>query len=277
MPVPLHWHSEPLLLLTIIGTGWLYALCVGPFREKIAPGQPFPRLQATLFTSGLIIGYIAVGSPIDQIGEDFLFSVHMVQHMLLIYVMPPLFLLGTPTWLADAILAWKPLRKVWRVLTHPVFAALFFNICYTLWHIPDLYELALRDKWIHILEHWTMFVPAIWFWWPLLSPSSRLPPIAYGARMLYIFILMVLQLPVFAFLTLSEEVLYPTYEYAARITSLDPLQDQILGGLIMKLNNMVVSLTMLAICFYLWYQKDQRDSTANDARLAQKHLRRQDG
>ncbi len=260
MPVPLHWHTEPLLLVLIIGTGWAYALLTGPLRAKFFPGQSLSGRKPVCFYAGLLIAYLTVGSPLDQLGEDFLFSAHMVQHMLLVYAIPPLLLYGTPSWLADATLGWAPLRKVWRVLSHPVFAGLLFTFLYTVWHVPDAYELALREKWAHVLEHWMMFGPALLMWWAILSPSKLLPSISYGSRMLYIFVLMVGQLPVFAFLTLSDAVLYPTYEFAPRIFDIDPLQDQILGGLIMKITNMVVSLLVLGISFYRWYEKDNRVS-----------------
>lgn len=260
MPIPLHWHTEPLLLLLIIGSGWIYCLLAGPFRARIAPSEPFPIGKSISFFTGLLVTYLTVGSPLDQIGEDFLFSVHMIQHMLLVYVCPTLLLFGTPHWMADAALKNMALRRIWRLLTNPVFAGLLFTFLYTLWHIPGLYEAALRIKWVHILEHWCMFLPALWMWWPIMGPSRLVPPCNYGIRMIYIFVLMIGQLPVFAFLTLSETVLYPTYEFAARITDLSPLQDQILGGVIMKVSNMVVSLTVLALSFYFWYRKDQEEN-----------------
>jgi len=263
MPIPLHWHTEPLLLLLLIGAGWLYALAVGPFRENIARGERFPARQATWFFLGLAAAYLTVGSPLDQWGEDFLFSAHMVQHMLLVYLVPPLLIRGLPGWLWDWLLAPRAVRAVVRPLVNPFAAWLVFTFSYTVWHIPALYELALQNKAAHVLEHWCMFAPAIMMWWPVISPSKRLPPAPYGGRMLYLFLLMVGQLPVFAFLTLSEQVLYPTYEFAPRVIDLTPLQDQILGGLIMKVTNMAVSLNLLAWCFYAWYREENEDRPAS--------------
>lgn len=270
MPVPLHWHTEPLLLILVIGTGWLYAILTGPLRNRLAPGEPATPGKTVLFMSGLVIAYLTVGSPLDQLGEDFLFSAHMVQHMLLVYVTPPLLLWGTPGWLADKALSHAVVRKPWRILTHPVFAGLLFTFLYTVWHIPAAYEAALQIKWVHVLEHWTMFGPALLMWWAILSPSKRVPPISYGMRMLYVFLLMIGQLPVFGFLTLSETVLYPTYEFAPRIFPITPLQDQIIGGLIMKITNMAVSLLVFGFSFYRWYQKDQAASnvTSNTKKQA---------
>lgn len=268
MPIPLHWHTEPLLLLTIFGAIWIYAVLTGPVRQKIAPDVPYPTGKAVLFYSGILVGYLAVGSPIDQLGEDYLFSVHMIQHMMLIYLMPPLLVLGTPGWLADWILTPRITRKVWKFLANPVVAGFSFTLIYTTWHIPVLYENALHIKWVHVLEHWTMFLPALFIWWGILSPSKLVPPLPHGILMLYIFLLMVGQLPVFAFLTLSDEILYPTYEFAPRIFPIGPLEDQILGGIIMKVTNMAVSILLLSFCFYRWYQADmaQTNRTENLSR-----------
>lgn len=259
----LHWHTEPLLLITLLGVGWLFGLGVGPLRHRVAPGQVFPTGQTITFYLGLVVVYLAVGSPLDQIGEQFLFSAHMVQHMLLIYLAPILFFKGTPTWLIDWLLQPEGLRKTMSVLTHPACGGLLFTFGFTVWHIPVLYDLALQDRTVHVLEHWTMFSLAVLMLWPSLTSSERVPRRSYGLRMLAVFLLMVGQLPVFAFLTLSEEVLYPTYAWAPRIINLSPLDDQILGGLIMKVVNMGVSLTLLGIAFYRWSKSEEpeRDDT----------------
>ena len=257
----LHWHTEPLLLITLLVVGWLFALGTGPLRRRIAPHAAFPTRQVILFYSGLITIYLAVGSPLDQIGEQFLFSAHMVQHMLLIYVGPVLFLLGTPTWLIDWLLKPEWLHKTMRILTYPVTGGLLFIFIFTIWHVPALYEAALLDKRIHVLEHWTIFLPGILMLWPYLTTSERVPRSSYGIRIIAIFLLMVGQLPVFAFLSFAGEALYPTYVWAPRIIELDPLSDQILGGIIMKVINMIFSLTILGISFYFWARSEEQDDS----------------
>ena len=252
----LHWHTEPLLLISLLLVGWLYALGTGPLRGKIDPTAKYPLAKAVLFYSGLIITYLAVGSPLDQIGEQFLFSAHMVQHMLLVYCSTTLFIFGTPSWLIDYLLKPEAVRKVVSVLTHPACGGLLFTVIYTAWHVPGLYELALRDKRIHILEHWTMFGLALLMLWPYLTLSKRVPRRSFGIRMIGMFLLMVGQLPVFAFLTLAGDAIYPTYIWAPRIINLDPLNDQILGGIIMKVINMGFSLTILGTAFYAWSKSE---------------------
>jgi len=100
-----HWHNEPHLVGGLILLGWLYALLTGPLRARIAPGVPYPRGHAIKFYLALVVFYLAVGSPLDQIGERFLLSGHMVQHQLIMYVAAVLFLLGLPAWLVSTVTA----------------------------------------------------------------------------------------------------------------------------------------------------------------------------
>ncbi len=269
--ITLHWHTEPILLLSLLLVGWLYAVFTGPLRSWLVPEVPWPRRQGTFFFAGLAIAYLTVGSPLDQLGEDFLFSAHMLQHMLLIYLLPVCFFFGTPSWLIDALLKFRPLRQAVSLLVHPVVAGSLFTLSFTLWHIPVLYESALHSKWLHVWEHATLFAPALFMWWPILSPSQILPARSYGVRMIYIFLLMIGQLPVFGFLTFSGQVLYPTYEFAPRLDffNLTPLDDQTLGGVIMKIVNMSVSLTVFGISFYRWAAQgeDKKSALSERARV----------
>ena len=255
----LHWHTEPFLLLSIIFFGWAYAIATGPMRSGIATEEAFPLGASIRFYLGLIIIYVAVGSPLDSIAELFLFSAHMVQHMLLIYIAPTLLIYGMPSWLIDAFIRFFKLTPLLRLLTNPACGGLLFTFVFTLWHIPTLYEVALIDKRIHILEHFTMFILGMLMLWPFMTLSKLVPRRSFPIRLITIFLLMVGQLPVFAFLTFAGEAIYPTYAWAPRIVDLDPLNDQILGGIIMKVINMAFSLTLLGLCFYHWAKNEENE------------------
>lgn len=260
--ITLHWHTEPGLIILLVFFGWFYTLCTLPLRQRIAPGAVFEDWRYACFMTGLVLTYLTVGSPLDQIGEQFLFSAHMIQHELLIYVIPPLLLWGTPGWLADWLLSPRLVLSVWRFLIHPVTAGFLITFAFSIWHIPALYEAALKSKPIHLLEHVTMFFTAMLVWQAFLSPSTRAPRIQHGAQMIYIFLLMIGQLPVFAFLTLSDEVFYPTYEFAPRLEFLpiSPMRDQILGGIIMKVCNMIVSLIIFGAAWYGWVKRSEEEA-----------------
>ena len=115
-----HWHNEPLLVGGIVFLGWLWAVLAGPLRARLAPGQPFPRREAWYFYAALVLFYLAVGSPLDQAGERFLFSAHMFQHLIIMYPAPVLLLCGLPWWMVDAGLDRPALRRPLRLLFSPV-------------------------------------------------------------------------------------------------------------------------------------------------------------
>jgi putative membrane protein len=253
-----HWHNEPYLVGGLVVVGWLWAILAGPLRARIAPGEPFPRGAAWRFYSALVVFYLAVGSPLDQIGERFLFSAHMLQHQLLVYPAAILFLLGIPHWMADAFISRTRRRGLLRFLTHPLICGIFYSLVVSLWHMPYLYDLALQSKAVHVLEHLMFFGSALFYWWPVLSPSRLLPPVSHAAQILYLLAVVIAMTPVFAYITFSQDVLYPTYEFAPRIIAgFSAADDQLLAGASMKIVGMLVALGAVAVSFYRWYAAGQ--------------------
>ena len=261
-----HWHNEPWLIGGLVVLGWLWAILAGPWRAKLTwrtdapPGTervaPFPRAHAVRFYLSLLVFYVAVGSPLDQIAERFLFSAHMLQHQLLMYPAAILFLLGIPHWMIDPLLGKPAVRTPLRLLTHPLSCAVIYSLVVGVWHAPTLYDLALRNKLVHVVEHIMFFLAAILYWWPLLSPSRVLPRRDYGVQMLYLLSVVITMTPVFAYITFSGDILYPTYEFAPRlIENFSAADDQILAGTMMKLIGMIVSLGAFMNAFYRWYQE----------------------
>ena len=255
----LHWHVEPALIGGLLFASWCYVLLVGPFRERITPGMPFPQREARWFAAAMLTFYLAVGSPLDPLGENYLFFAHMIQHNVLMYVSPLFLLLGIPGRLWDELFERRPdVRALCRVLFHPVVAGLAFTLVFSFWHFAAFYEAAIQNKTLHMAEHLSMFFTSFAMWWAIASPSKHLPPIHFGPQMLYILALMLGQTPIFAILTFSKEVLYDTYFYAERIMDLSPLEDQKAGGVLMKVVNMAVSIGVLGSVFYRWSKTEVR-------------------
>jgi putative membrane protein len=253
-----HWHNEAYLVAGLVLSGWLYALLAGPWREDL-DGGTFPAAQAIRFYSGLLLFYLTVGSPLDQIGERYLFWVHMIQHLLLTYPVALLVITGVPDCMLRLVTRRRIAGPLIRRLTRPIPAAAIFVIVLSAWHLPGLYDLALRDKALHIIQHLSFFLSAILMWWPIASPSTDAPRISYPGQILYIFVVGLLQIPLSGFLTFSKEILYPTYAFAPRIMALTPLEDQVLGGLLMTVGTMVAKLSILTYAFYRWYQTSEPD------------------
>jgi len=249
-----HWHNEPFLVGGLIFLGWLYAILTGPLRGRLAPGAPYPRRQAIQFYAALVCFYLGVGSPLDQMAERYLLSAHMLQHQIIIYPAAVLFLLGLPDWAVRPVTALPALRPLLTVVTAPVMCGVIYTAVISGWHLPFLYDWALQNRVVHILEHFTMFGAALLYWWPLLSPSTEFPRASYAWQMLYLVAVIIAMTPVFAYITFSSDILYPTYEFAPRITVLSAANDQLLAGVMMKLIGMSVAMIAFGVSFYRWYQ-----------------------
>lgn len=242
-------------LFSLLFTIWaIYLLGIGPMRAKLQPGEVFPLRHFLLFTSGLAAYYLAVASSLDEIGETYLFAAHMLQHNIMTYFVPLLILFGIPIWLADGVLEIAWVRKFVGFFTSPLVAFGAFNLALIVWHVPAMFEWALRDQFMHDLEHATFTLTALAMWWPIYGRSAKhLPPLRhYGLQMLYIFGLAVLTTPILTFLCFAPEPHYPTYINAPRITALSPFEDQFIGGVIMKGSAVVVYIGSWAHIFFRW-------------------------
>jgi len=251
-----HWHTEPALIGGILFVCWAYFVLVGPVRSDKNPSASFKKSHAYWFGAGILSFYLAVGSPLDPLGENYLFFAHMIQHNILMYVSPLFMLLGIPHENLDEFLERNPItQKFLKFLVHPIIAGLLFTMVFSFWHIGVFYEAAIRDKTLHMAEHLSMFFTSVLMWWPLCSKSKYIPALSFGPQMLYVLALMLGQTPIFAILTFSKDVLYDTYFYAERIMNISPLEDQKTGGVLMKLANMIVSVSVLSSIFYRWSKK----------------------
>ncbi|HXE72421.1 MAG TPA: cytochrome c oxidase assembly protein [Candidatus Nitrosotenuis sp.] len=259
------WKFEPGLIDAMAVILAFYALVAGPLRRWWAPQEAFPARQAFYFGLGMLVLYVAVQSPLDELGEKYSFTAHMFQHNLLMYTVPCLLLWGVPAWMLRPLLSMEWSSGLWRVLTRPVVAGVLFTAVFSLWHVPALYDTALRDRLVHNLEHLMFLGSALLAWWPVYSPMPEFPRLSHAGQMVYAFLLALAQTPVFALLTFSREPWYPTYETAVRIWGLTPLEDQQVGGILMKVLGMAVFGWVMARAFWRWYHEENRRRPAHQA------------
>jgi putative membrane protein len=246
------WNFSPTLVLGIAALAVLYFGAPRWLRRCSQHTEPVSPWQITAFVSGLVILVVALMSPIDALGDDYLFSAHMVQHMLIGVVAPPLLLLGIPGWMIEPVLRWLPLRQTLRVLAHPVPAFGLLNLDLWLWHAPALYDAALANEAIHIFEHTTFIVFGVIFWLPILSPTPLIPRISRPFAILYLFGGCQPMVALGALLTFATAPFYAAYVDAPRIWGMDALSDQQLGGLIMWLPTNIPYLVGLSVVFFKW-------------------------
>ena len=214
------------------------------------------RLQAVSFVGGLVALLLALNGPLHDLSDWYLFSAHMVQHLVLTLVVPVLLLIGMPAEMLDALLrpllARRPTAAVLRTVTKPLPAFALYAIGLIGWHLPSPYNLALERHGWHVVEHLVLLGTAVLGWWPVASPSRALPALPYAAQLLYLFVFGMPMTVVAAMITGAEQVLYPFYEAAPRIVDLTPLADQRLGGIIMWVPSGIIPLAAFTIVFFRW-------------------------
>lgn len=257
-----HWHTEPELIGGLLLLAWLYAIYTGPLRARLDPSAAYPLRPAICFYSGMVLFYLTVGSPLDFVGEVYLFSAHMAQHLLLMYVVPILLIRGLPDWLTRPIFRRRVSGTLFSFFTHPAVAGVLFITILSAWHIPFFYEASLQSRLIHNLEHATMFGGGFLVWWLVFSRSRDVPALGFGAQILFIFVLSLAKIPVATYLVFSGEVLYPTYEFAPRITAMSALDDQILGGVMKALTAKFFGMFLIGYSFYCWHRDHEREEAA---------------
>ena len=246
------WSGDGVLRGGLLLLAGLYLLGVGPLRRRYRLGPPVSRVRIGVYLAGVLCLLIALEGPIHELSDKYLFSAHMVQHMLLIYAAPPLLLLGTPGWLLRPLLRLPGVLPVARALTKPIPALLLFNVIFSLYHIPLYYNAVVADHTLHIAAHLLFIALAAITWWPIVSPLPELPALNYPLRMLYVFAQTFSGFVVGSFVTNSRTLLYPFYADAPRVWGLSPLDDQKLGGLIMWVIGGVYLLLVFSAVFFAW-------------------------
>lgn len=257
-PLWLAWTFDPSLVIGFAALLGIYFSAIGPLRRRYGWADSVNRWQVASFVAGVAVLIIALMSPLDELGDSFLFSMHMVQHMLIGVVAPPLLVLGTPGWVLDPLLKHPLLRRVTRIVAHPVFAFGLFNLDLWLWHLPPLYDATLTNEYLHIVEHLTFMALGVVFWLPVIARSSQIPKMARPVAVLYLFGGCQPMVALGALLTLANSVFYTPYLEAPRIWGIDALADQQLGGLIMWLPSNVPYLIALSVIFIKWVNDHDR-------------------
>ncbi|HEY4002182.1 MAG TPA: cytochrome c oxidase assembly protein [Candidatus Xenobia bacterium] len=242
-------------ILTLLG---VYLAGVGPLRSVLAPGARFPRRSAMLFVTGLALLYFSLENYyLDTVGEKYLFCLHMLQHCIIIFFCAPLLLAGTPGWLIRPVTRLLGVTPLLRFITRPLMAFILFNLVFNVWHLSGLFEWALRDRTVHFAEHATFLLAALLMWWPILSPLPEFPPLGAGGQILYYFAMSVSQVPLFFFLAFAGHVYYDTYSLAPRFCGLTPIEDQQVGGILMKIVGELAFLSGIAVAFVRWYRGER--------------------
>src|SRR5688572_14671473 len=203
------WARFPVHISVLIGCLALtaaYAYGIGPLRRKYRLAERADPLQTAFFLTAILVLFISLNGPIHELSDDYLFSAHMVQHLLLTLIMPPLLLIGTPAWLLRPILRSRALAATARVITAPLVAFGIYNVVFAGWHLPQFYNYALEHHNAHIVQHLMFIGAAMLVWWPVVEPLPELTRMTSPVRMLYLFAPGIPMSVVSALITLSGSV-----------------------------------------------------------------------
>jgi cytochrome c oxidase assembly factor CtaG len=268
------FSSPPAVLFLLLTSAYL----IGTTRLAIRSdrdGRFWHKFTAGLF--GLILLAIALAGPLDYYSGD-LFAAHMSQHIVIAMFAAPLLLLARPMpayiWALP-----RPLRvgagtvltdsgliiKVMRILTRPTVALPLFIGTLYVWHIPAAYNQSLKDEWLHLFMHFSMFTTAVLFWWPIIGPPPIRTQLVYPQRIVYLLLAVTPTAVLAAIITLSKSVLFDFYLDSPGHFSWSPTEDQRTGGLLMWIPGNFVYLTTMTILFFKWFKEEER-KTSREAR-----------
>jgi len=242
------WDLHPSVLLGLALLGGLYVYL---------GGLGAPRRRVASFAGALLVLGLALNGPLHNLSDGYLFSAHMVQHLFLTLVFPPLLLYGTPAWVVRPLLRPRWVYRVARRATRPLAAGVLFSAPITLWHFPQFYEAALEHHPLHIVQHLVFLATGVLMWWPVLSPIAELPRANYLTQLLYLFTLGLPMSVAGALITLSGDVLYPFYAAAPRVWSLTPVADQQLGGLVMWVGGTIYLWVAATVVWFRWAAREE--------------------
>jgi putative membrane protein len=265
------WNWEPSILIgTVLITG-LYLYAIGLLRKRYFPEEPVKTGQTVSFLLGIFFMFLSLVSPLDELGDSYLFSAHMVQHLVLTMIGPPLLVIGTPGWFIKPLVRKKIAFRVAKALTYPAVAFVLYNVDFWLWHAPPLYNATLENQNIHILEHLTFIVFGILNWWPIFSQSKDLPRLSIGGQVLYLFLSGMPSVLLGAGLTFSPP-LYAPYIAAPRVWGISAATDQQLGGLIMWVPVSISYIVVMSVLFIRWMQQQEAKQLAEEREAYEKQV-----
>jgi cytochrome c oxidase assembly factor CtaG len=255
----LHWTFAPAILVPLAAYAWLYLRRWRQVRRESGP-RGAGAVQLAAFTASIVVLLAALVSPIDRLGEDYLFSAHMVQHLLLGDIAPLLMLLALSRVMMRPLT--KRLQAVERALgplAHPATALLLWLGLVYLWHVPAFYDAALRHSAVHALEHVSFFGAGTLVWWPLIQPVPMRRRLTGMWTFGYIGAAKLGLASLGLFLTWTSTVVYTYYEHAPRIWGLSALTDLNIGGAIMMVEQSLVLVTVLAVLFSRMLAQSEED------------------
>jgi putative membrane protein len=254
-----HWHLHPDVVLFCLALEIVYLYAVTQLRASVSDAGRVKRRQMWLFSAGVFTIWLGAGTPVHDVGEQYLLSVHMFEHSLFSLIAAPLLLAGTPSWIWQIPLRWRGVLPVARLLVHPLVVIFIVNMTFIILHLPSVLDLSVRHESAHFAWHTVLMAVSILMWWPVLSDVPELPRASYPVQMGYLFFQSLIPTVIASFITFADEPIYNVYFNVPRLWGISPLQDQQLGGGIMKSMGAVIIWWFIGLAFFRWYRDSQAE------------------
>ena len=257
---PWRWQPHPevwLLVASLVGL-WLYAVRrIGPTAAR--PGEVVvTRSQIAWFVAAVMVLLVASDWPLHDIGEEYLYSAHMVQHLLLSFVLPPLVWWATPTWLARLVIGQGRAYGVLKRLARPVPATLVFNGVVVLTHWPALVNGSVESGPLHYGVHVVVVTAGLLMWLPVCGPFAELR-FSLPVQMIYLFLQSIIPTVPSGWLINAETAVYDSYDTTFRLWDMAVTTDQQTAGLIMKLGGGFFLWTVITVLFFKFVARSEGD------------------
>jgi putative membrane protein len=273
---------SPYFLIILLAITVAYFLITTKFRMKFQQSEPLTAKQASLFLTAMCLLYAIKGSPLDLMGH-LMFYIHGITMVLLVFLVPPLFILSIPNWLWRTILNLRVIKSLFKLFSKPVLAILLFNAFFSFYHIPLVFDHVMQNRYLHAGYSIVLFVFAIGMWWSLVCPLPEYKNLTGIKKVAYIFVNSILITPACALIIFSDNSLYATYHDPKvwsqvmslcvgssfdnlnitgpeLFSSMSAVEDQRLGGVVMKILQEIIFAVVLGQVFFEWYRNDQEES-----------------
>ncbi|WP_028392975.1 cytochrome c oxidase assembly factor CtaG [Bacillus cihuensis] len=279
------WSPYFLVFMVLVIVG--YMLLVSKFRHKFIRNEPVGIKQQILFVTAIVLLYIIKGSPLDLLGH-IMFSAHMTQMAFLYLVVPPLLILGIPDWLWRSFLRLPIIKRLFNFFTKPLFALISFNAFFSFYHIPLVFDFVKTNMLLHAGYTILLFMLAIFMWFPLVNQLPERTSLSGVKKVAYIFGSGILMTPACALIIFADAPLFATYSDASAwlvamelcvpasalsgltlsgpemFNGLPIVEDQQLGGILMKIIQEIVLGVALGYTFFAWYRKENSSNEGID-------------
>ena len=258
---PWVWKAHPevwVLVIAVSLLGFWAVKVIGP--KVVDPGQKVvSKRQKITFIVATVLLFVSADWPLHDIAEDHLYSAHMLQHLLITFIIPPLFLLSIPMWLANLLVVGDTFSsQIIRKLSHPVVAGVIFNALVALTHWSGFVQFSADSGIFHYTIHVLLFITALLMWLPVVSPIPELR-LSLPGQMIYLFLMSIIPTVPAAWLTFAEGTVYNHYDDGYQMWGISVQSDQQAAGLIMKLLGGFYLWGIIVFKFYIFAREHTRN------------------